>query len=223
MRGKRILSGLLGLCLLALCACGKTEAPPEPTAAPEPTATPVPTPEPERVLVVYFSRTGEMPEVGVIEKGSTEILAETIAQKLNADLFEIRPADDRYPTVYQELYDIALEEKTAKARPAIAGTLPALDDYDAVFLGAPVWHGDWPMILYTYFEGAALAGKKLVPFCTNQGSGLSGLDEKLALACPRSQVEKGLAVLGTDAQNNPEKVDRAVDRWLTGLGYATTE
>ncbi|MBP5482924.1 MAG: hypothetical protein J6X99_01475, partial [Bacteroidales bacterium] len=123
-----------------------------------------------RTLVVYFSRTGEQYTVGVIDKGNTAIVAEMIAEKTGADLFEVLPVDDHYPMTYKELTDVAKQEQNDKARPAYAGELPDLSQYDTVFIGAPVWWGDWPMILYTVFENNDFSGKKLVPFSTHEGS-----------------------------------------------------
>ncbi len=172
-----------------------------------------------RTLVIYFSRTGEQYTVGVIDKGNTAIVAEMIAEKTGADLFEVLPIDDHYPMTYSELTDIAKQEQNSKARPEYAGELPDLSQYDTVFIGAPVWWGDWPMILYTVFENNDFSGKKLVPFSTHEGSGLSGFDKKLASACPDAEVLKGLAVRGNDAQNRQDSVREAVQDWLSGLGY----
>ena len=173
------------------------------------------------VLVVYFSRTGEQYSVGVIEKGNTEIVADMIMEKTGADVFEILPEEDYYPYTYDELTDIAKQELNDNARPAYAGDVPDLSQYDTIFIGAPVWWGDWPMIMYTFFEENAdgLAGKTLIPFSTHAGSGLSGFDKKLSAACPDSTVGTGLAIAGTDAQNNQDKVKSSVDDWLAGLGY----
>ena len=174
-----------------------------------------------RSLVVYFSRTGEQYTVGVIDKGNTAIVAEMIADETGADLFELVPAEDHYPMTYDELTDIAKQEQRDGARPAYAGEVPDLSGYDTIFIGAPVWWGDWPMIMYTFFENNtdALAGKKLVPFSTHEGSGLSGFDKKLAKACPDAVVEKGLAVRGNDCQNRQDSVREDVAEWLSGLGY----
>ncbi len=172
-----------------------------------------------KTLVLYFSRTGEQYTVGVIEKGNTAIVAEMIAEKTGADTFEILPADDHYPMTYKELTDVAKREQNENARPAYAGTLPELSQYDTIFIGAPVWWGDWPMILYTVFENNDFSGKKLVPFSTHEGSGLSGFDKKLAAACPDCEILEGLAVRGNDAQNKQDDVRAAVNDWLTGLGY----
>ena len=64
---------------------------------------------------------------------------------------------------------------------------------------------------------------------TAAGSGLSGFDNKLFSACPDSTVGEGLAIAGTDAQNDQESVrsmrsllpDRKKDgtdtRWIRRL------
>ena len=55
----------------------------------------------DKVLVVYFSHTGENYSVGRIEKGNTAILAGQISDRLQADRFEIL-AGDPYPESYEE-------------------------------------------------------------------------------------------------------------------------
>ncbi len=172
-----------------------------------------------KILVVYFSRTGEQYTVGVIEEGNTAIVAKMIADQTGADLFEVLPADDHYPMTYAELTDVAKREQSKKARPEYAGEVPDLSQYSTIFIGAPVWWGDWPMIMYTFFEknADALAGKNLIPFSTHEGSGLSGFDKKLSKACPDSAVLDGLAVRGNDAQNDRDDVRESVKKWLSEL------
>ena len=172
------------------------------------------------MLVVYFSRTGEQYNVGVIDKGNTAIVAEMIGEKTGADLWEVLPEEDNYPMTYNELTEVAKKEQSENARPAYKGEVPDLSQYSTIFIGAPVWWGDWPMIMYTFFENnqEALAGKTLIPFSTHEGSGLSGFDKKLSSACPDSTVGQGLAIQGNDCQNEQESVSDSVDQWLYGLG-----
>ena len=238
---KKLISLLLTAALtLGLSACSSatgaqpTSQPAQEATAPEstpeitpvlqePTETETPTEAPEesgsKILVLYFSRTGEQYNVGVIEKGNTAIVAEMIGEATGADLYEILPADDHYPMTYKELTDVGLQEQRDHARPAYAGELPDFDSYDTIFIGAPVWWGDWPMIMYTVFESTPLSGKTLVPFSTHAGSGLSGFDRSLAAAYPDCTIAKGLAVAGTDTQNNPDKVQTSVANWLNELGF----
>lgn len=228
---RKIGSLLLILLLLTACAAPKTAAVPkeessstvatkEPAAAEASVTQPAEEMTGSDILVIYFSRTGEQYGVGVIEKGNTSIVADMIAEQTGADLFEILPVDDHYPMTYNELTDVAKREQNENARPAYAGEIPDLSRYDTVFIGAPVWWGDWPMICYTFFEtnADALSGKTLIPFSTHAGSGLSGFDRKLSSALPNSTVGEGLAIAGTDAQNNPDSVRKKVSSWLSDLG-----
>lgn len=173
-----------------------------------------------KTAVVYFSRTGEQYGVGVINKGNTAVVAEMIADSTGADVFEIIPQQDYYPYTYSSLTDIGKKEQNERARPAYRyrGTAPDLSQYSAIFFGAPVWWGDWPMICYTFFENEDLSGKTLIPFTTHEGSGLSGLDRKLAAARPDSKVLNGLAIRGSDAQNSRAGVRDRVNAWISGLG-----
>ena len=172
-----------------------------------------------KTLVVYFSRTGEQYGVGVISKGNTAIAAEIIARKTGADLCEIKVKNDTYPDRYKPLCDVAKVELNSNARPEYVKSIADIGGYDTIFIGAPVWWGDWPMVMYTFFEKEDLAGKTLVPFCTHAGSGLSGFDRKLAAACPKSRIAAGLAMTGSEAQDHPERIGKAVDGWLKKLAF----
>ena len=172
------------------------------------------------ILVIYFSRTGEQYTVGVIDKGNTAIVAEMIAEQTGADLFEVLPVDDHYPMTYNALTDVAKQEQNANARPEyLKENQPDLSQYETIFIGAPVWWGDWPMIMYTVFENNDFSGKKLIPFSTHEGSGLSGFDRKLASVRPNAEVKTGLAIRGNDCQNRQDSVKESVAQWLSGLGY----
>lgn len=173
-----------------------------------------------KVLVVYFSRAGEQYGVGNISKGNTAIVADMIAQQTGGDEFELVP-EKTYPTSYNALTREAQRERNNNERPKYKGTDPDLSQYSTIFIGGPVWWGDYPMIIYTYLENnrAGLSGKTVIPFNTNAGSGLSGFDNTLRKECPNSTVGQGLAVTGTDAQNNQSSVRTQVNNWLKGLGY----
>ncbi len=120
---------------------------------------------------------------------------------------------------YDELTEVAKKEQSDNARPQYAGELPDLSKYSCVFSVHLCGGENWPMIMYTVFENNDFSGKKLVPFSTHEGSGLSGFDSKLQSACPDSEVLEGLAVRGNDCQNDQDSVKNSVNEWLSGLGY----
>lgn len=168
-----------------------------------------------KVLVLYSSFIGEQYSVGVIEKGNTEIVADMIVEKLGADRFKVEPKNDIYPKdSYKRLTEIASEELHNGARPEIKDVTFDISKYDTIFVGAPVWWGDFPMIMYTLFEKVDMNGKTIVPFSTHGGSGLSGFDNKLKTLYPNATIAKGLAITGTDAQNKKDKVKTEVLKWI---------
>lgn len=166
----------------------------------------------KKILVVFFSHTGENYAVGDITKGNTHIVAEMIAEATGGRLFEIVP-EKAYPETYQECVEVAKQEKERNARPAVRGDIAA-EDYDVVFLGYPNWWGDMPMAVYTFLEKHDWSGKTLLPFCTHEGSGLSGTERKIADACKGATVGKGLALRGATAQNKRDEARKAVQSWL---------
>lgn len=167
-----------------------------------------------KALVVYFSRTGEQYNVGVIEKGNTAIVADIIIAETGADSFEILPKEDNYPTTYSELTNVAKEEQNNNSRPKIKDTVDNFDSYDTVYLGYPIWWGDLPMICYTFLENYDFSGKTIIPFCTHEGSGNAGTQSKIQAAVPNADVKEVLAIRGQDAQNNRDSVKTQVQDWL---------
>jgi len=165
-----------------------------------------------KVLVAFFSHTGENYGVGNIKKGNTHIVAEMIAEKTGGELFEIVPTKD-YPTEYTPCTEVAQKEKSANARPAIKADKD-IADYDMIYIGYPIWWGDAPMPVYTWIEKHQWQGKTVIPFCTHEGSGLGSSPEYIGAACKGATVGKGLAIQGTVAQNQQAKAKKLVEDFL---------
>lgn len=140
--------------------------------AQQPEDEPAPVPEENaEVLVAYFSNTG-----------NTENVAAHISAILDAELYEIVPED---PYTAEDLnYNnddcrANQEQSDASARPAIAGSVENMDEYDVVFLGYPIWWGDAPRIINTFLESYDFTGKTIVPFCTSGSSGIGSSENTL--------------------------------------------
>ena len=128
-------------------------------------------------LVIFFST-----------YDTVKAVAYTIAEVLDADVFEVVPE-----TPYTEA-DLAYytncradkEQNDSAARPAIAVWPESLDQYDTLFIGYPIWHGQAPKILYTLLEGIDVSGKTIVPFCTSASSGAGSSAENLQALTDRA-------------------------------------
>lgn len=171
----------------------------------------------KKILVAFFSHTGENYGVGNITKGNTHIVAEMIAEATGGQVFEIVP-EKAYPKTYNACVETAKQEKNAGARPAVKGDIRT-EDYDVIFIGYPNWWGDMPMPVYTFLEKHNWTGKHVIPFCTHEGSGLSSTEQYVANTCKGATTGKGLALKGTTAQNSREQARKAVSVWLEKLAY----
>ncbi len=226
---KKFLVMALSLMMVVLfTACGKTPQPAENAEQPaETTETPAENPvtgenppaaNNGKILVAFFSRAGDNYEVGVIEKGNTKIMAQMIADKTGADLFEITPVKD-YPADYRECTEVAKAELEANARPEITGYVTNLQDYDTIFLGYPIWWSAPPMLIYTFLENQDFNGKTIIPFCTSAGEYMTNKENTIPEIAKGSTIREGLGIKGKECQENPDAVREKVNAWLAGLGY----
>ncbi|MFQ6840861.1 MAG: flavodoxin [Agathobaculum sp.] len=122
---------------------------------------------------------------------------------------------DPYPETYDATIELAQEENTEGARPALATHIENLDAYDTVFLGFPNWWSDMPMALYSFLEEYDFSGKTIVPSVTSGGSGFSGALDTIAELQPDAAVLDGLRISGSSAAD----AQAEVTSWLADLGF----
>ena len=175
---------------------------------------------PAHVLVVYFSHAGENYGVGVIEEGNTARMGKIIAERMEADVFELVPVVP-YPEDYDACLEVATEEQRTAARPEYEEEIENWEQYDTVFIGYPIWWGQIPNIVYTFMEAYDFAGKTVIPFNTHEGSGQAHSQKDIEALMPEeATVLQGLAVRGGRAQNDPEGTGADVAKWLKDIGLA---
>lgn len=177
---------------VSLAACGSSASSAAATPAPTTEPTPVPTEQSApaesettetvdsteeittdgKALVVYYSATG-----------TTERVAQLIADAIGADLFEVEPAEpyttadlnysDKNSRVSREHDDESLRDVAL-----VSAEVPDWDSYDTVFIGYPIWWGGaaWPM--NGFVTANDFTGKTVIPFATAASSGMgdSGTD-----------------------------------------------
>ena len=195
------LSPLLLALLLVLAACGGGGAaggtpPADPSAGQTPsnteeTAAPEDGANPSRILVVYYSHTG-----------NTRQVAQRIAEQTGGDLSEIQRAQP-----YTDLQREAEAEIESGARPAITETVTDLTPYDVIFVGYPIWWDSAPAMIATFLESHDFSGKTLVPFCTSASDPIDNSLSLFAQACPEATLAPGLTANDLDD----------IEPWLAGL------
>ena len=198
-------------------ADSSSETSSEPAATSEPTPTTAPTEEPvseaepdtgTKVLVAYFSATG-----------NTRPLAEYMADGLGADLYEITP-EEPYTDVDLNYNDsgsrTSIKMNDPNSRPAISCSVENMEQYDIVFVGYPIWWGDAPHIIYTFMESYDWGGKTVIPFCTSGGSGIGSSGTNL------ENLTSGAVWMSGQRLNTGASQDEVME-WVNSLGLDITE
>ncbi len=160
---------LAAVLVLSLAACGtannaatdtrSTNAPA--SAAPDASAAPS-----GKVLVVYYSASG-----------NTERVAKDIADAAGADLFEITPTevytdDDLNWRNSDSRVSREHDDEFLRDVPLTTTEVPDWDSYDTVFIGYPIWWGiaAWPVD--NFVKANDFTGKTVIPFATSTSSGM---------------------------------------------------
>lgn len=223
---KKIISLFMALAMvLSLAACTTNEPPSESTPEESSSQTNESTPAPSNTngknLVVYFSMPDNVDDSTVVidgeTLGNTQYMAYVIQETVGADIFRIEP-ETPYPTDHDELVDLASEEQSDNARPAIKDTIDNFDTYENIFVGYPNWWGDMPMILYSFFDEYDFSGKTIIPFNTHGGSGFSGTISAIKELEPNAEVLDGKSISRNDIQDAEQEI---ID-WVKSLGFEQT-
>lgn len=136
-----------------------------------------------KALVAYFSASG-----------TTRKVAQNLAEKIDASLFEIQPqqpytrADLNWN---DEQSRSSLEMKDRSSRPAIQNRVKDMDMYDVIFVGFPIWWYREPSIIVTFMESYDFDNKTIVPFATSGGSGMGNSSQNMQQLAPKAHVVEG--------------------------------
>lgn len=155
-----------------------------------------------KILVAYFS-----------VSGVTAKVAEKLAEAAGADLYEIKP-EKPYTRADLDWTDkksrSTVEMNDPDFRPAIAGKLPDMEEYNAVFVGFPIWWYVAPTIINSFLESYDFSGKVIIPFATSGGSDMGRTNEKLKPSCP------GAVLLQGKIMNN-RLSEQDLKRWVDSI------
>ncbi|MCR4873143.1 MAG: NAD(P)H-dependent oxidoreductase [Bacteroidales bacterium] len=176
-----ILILLLTVVTLTAVSCGsKKETPKE---------------EAPKMLVLYYSQTG-----------NTKAVAVELANKLGADIEEITMVDP-YDPDFQATIDRCKKDQEQGILPEIQPVKADIANYDVIFLGFPVWFGTYAPPVTTFLNSADFSGKKIVPFCTFGSGGLESSVKDLAVAEPGAEILPGYGVRAARLEAMPQEVD----------------
>jgi len=149
---------------------------------------------PSRVLVAYFSRSG-----------NTRVIAGLLKRAFSAALFEIEPASP-YPEEYLATVKQATEERDRGIDPLLAAKVTDIASYDTVYLGFPIWGETAPSIIRSFLKTHDLGGKTLVPFITHGGYGPGKSQRVIASHAPKAHIQQPFVMQADQERRTMETV-----------------
>ena len=141
--------------------------------------------------------------------GTTKKVAEKLAQKAQADIYEIKPKisytkDDLNWMDKKSRSSVEMADRTI--RPEIIKGDINLDDYDTIYLGFPIWWGVAPTVVNTFLEAYDMKGKKIVVFATSGTSGMGDSVKELEPSAPGAVFKEGGMLNGLVSDSKLESV-----------------
>lgn len=198
-----VMLAFVGVLACAACAKAPAEQAQQPASPAQSQATKQESAMNKKVLVAYFS-----------QSGNTAAVARQIAQKTGGDLYRIE-TQTPYPSDYGTLLDQAKQEIRSGAKPALKGNLPPVQDYDVIFIGSPNWWGTHAPALSSFVAQSNLQGKTVVPFFTHGGGGMQNCERDLKKQLSGATVAQGAAFPGRASGAS----ESALEEWLAKLGF----
>jgi flavodoxin len=123
-------------------------------------------------LVVYYSLTGK-----------TKLVAQAIAEALNATLLEIKETKPRKPGIL--VYLTGGFAATINRRSKINPIDVDLKQYERIFIGSPIWNSRPTPAINSFIYQTNLESRSIIPFFT-----MGGDNAEKALANITAKIEK---------------------------------
>lgn len=174
-----------------------------------------------RILIAYYSLKGEKKTrqgMMTLEHGFTEQVAMKIHNFIGGDMCHIENKTP-YPEAYEELKEVAREERKSGKRPELKPLPVNIDDYDVVFLGYPIWFGTFPPAMFTFLQQYDLSSKTIIPFSTSGATVWGHTLEVLHAQYPGADILEGLELRSLEVSASDVKIRE----WLESLPVAVLD
>lgn len=177
MKGTTPMTHLLLAFLLFISACSSTQTE-RIVAETEPDS------NPDKILIVYLSRTS-----------NTKTVAEMIQRNVGGKLVALE-LEKPYPANYQATVAQVANENDSGYLPPLKTRIDSIQKYDVVFVGFPTWGMQLPPPMKSFLKQYDLRGKTVIPFNTNGGYGIGSTFDTVRELCAQSKILEGYSTRG---------------------------
>lgn len=149
--------------------------------------------------------------------GNTAMIANQLAQKLNADLIEIKPVQ-AYPDKGFKKFLWGGKSAVMAETPELEPYVFRAEEYDQIIFGFPVWAGNVTPPIRSFVKGniQALKTKQIAAFACQSGSGAEKAFRKLQECL--GQVSLKATLVLNDPKDRPSPVtDQKTELFVRSL------
>ena len=152
-------------------------------------------------LVVYYSRSGK-----------TKVVAEKIAEVLNADNEEIVDLKDRKGWIgfLKSGFDATIGRETR-----IAEMKKSITNYDLVVMGTPIWNSRPTPAIRTFIIQNDFSERNVAIFCTCEGMGQDKIIKRIKALIPKCKIVGELVL--TKVLEDEQETEKKIMEWCKAL------
>jgi flavodoxin len=133
--------------------------------------------------------------------GNSRFVSQTIAKKIDADIFELKLKSGNKLTGFSK-YFFGGMQAIFGLKPQLIGLPKNMGKYGLIILGGPIWGGRPAPAINSFVSLAGLKGMRIALFCCNGGGKTDAFFTKIRAGL------KGNSIIGTASFQDPLATDR---------------
>ncbi|NFI18435.1 flavodoxin [Clostridium botulinum] len=152
-------------------------------------------------LVVFYSL-----------EGSTKLIANTIAKKLNADILELIPEKNYCDSVFKKFF-WGGKSVLFKEKPKLKNIDIDIEKYENIFIGTPIWVGTYAPPFNTFLDNYNTQNKNIGLFACHGGGGATKFFKNIKKEIPNNNFIGEIDFLEPIKNNKEENIEKAI-KWI---------
>ena len=148
-------------------------------------------------------------------EGNCALVAKTIKDALNADIFEIKTKNSKKRTGFVK-YAWGGFQVITRRKPELEPLSIDVNAYDLIILGTPVWASSPAPAIVSFLDKTKITGKKIALFCCH-GGGKGGVFGKFKVLLPGNTIVGDIDFQNA-ARGDSAEIKQRIGEWVKSLG-----
>ncbi|AOR23808.1 flavodoxin family protein [Clostridium taeniosporum] len=152
-------------------------------------------------LVVFYSL-----------EGNTKLIANIIAEKLNADILELMPEKVYFNSGFKKFL-WGGKSVIFKEKPKLKNNEINIEDYKNIFIGTPIWVGTYAPPFNTFLDMYNIQNKNIGLFACHGGGGASKFFKNVKKKIPNNNFIGEIDFFEPIKNDKDENIEKAI-KWI---------